>query len=276
MNTIIYKPSFSKILKLAKEKKLFLGSGNPNSNILFIGKEAAIDKNKSPLQYETEYLKNVEDWESNVSLNKQFEDIDNWITKPSPKFNSLYPYKGQKNKVESRNKEGKIIRGEFGTSKTWYNYQKIIDIIYHEGKEGELINFHEHAFCTELNQETGSYSKDIPKSKREESINKRKELFQQAFFREFTIIIVAVGHYVRDFEINLEEIFNMQFNDKLSKHLSQDLKNEYLNMHFDNIENPSKILIHTNQLSMVSNDLINKLGEVCLKFLERKLILENN
>lgn len=269
MTKINYTPSFEEVLKLSKEKDLFLGSGNPNANILFIGKEAAIDKNKSPQQYNKEYSKNVEDWEANFSANTQFEDIDNWLVKPSPVFNSLYPYKGQLNKIESRNKEGKIIRGEGGTSKTWYNYQKIIDSIYFDNKVSELINFHEFAFCSELNQETGKYSKDIPIDIRTESIAKRKELFQKTFFKEFPITIVAVGHYVRDFDINLEDIFKMKFVEELSKEYSAGLNKEYINIHYDDIKNPTKLLIHTNQLSMVSNELITKLSEICKDFLDR-------
>lgn len=263
-----YIPSFKDVLKLSKEKDLFLGSGNPNASILFIGKEAAIDKNNSPQQYEKEYSKNLEDWETNCLLNKQFEDIDDWLTKPLPVFNSLYPYKGQKNKITRNNKNG-------GTSKTWHNYQKITDSIFFNGKESELINFHEFAFCSELNQETGSYSKDIPRSKRTNSIQKRKELFQTQFFKEFPIKIVAVGHYVRDFDVNLEDIFKMKFVEELSKEHSVGLYKEYINIHYDNLEKPNKLLIHTNQLSMVSNELVKTISFICKDFLNKKDTLTN-
>ena len=39
------------------------------------------------------------------------------------------------------------------------------------------------------------------------------------------------------------------------------LKNEFINIHFDSIEKPTRLLIHTNQLSMVSNELVNKVLE---------------
>lgn len=269
MNTIIYNSKFIETIQLAKDRGLFLGNGNPNAKILILGKEAAIDKEKSALQYEQEYLKNNVDWDLNYSSNKQFSDIDNWFVQNKlPVFNSLYPYKGQKNKIERRNKMGTIISGQGGTSKTWYNYQKIIDSIYFNNIPSELINFHEYVFCSELNQETGSYSKDIPYKIRKESIGKRKELFQQTFFKEFPITIVAVGHYVRDFNIDLEDVFKMKFNEEISKTLSEGLNKEYINVHYDNLETPTKLLIHTNQLSMVSNELINRLGKICNYFLE--------
>lgn len=267
MNHVIYNSNFKNLIELAKEKHLFIGSGNPNSKILIIGKEAAIDKEKSASQYEQEYSKNAIDWDLNYQNNQQFTDIDNWfMSDREPLFNSLYPYRGQINKIESRDKTGKVIRGHCGTSKTWYNYQKISDAIYFNGIPSELINFHEYAFCSELNQETGNYSKDVPKNKRAASIELRKELFASDFFREFPITIVAVGHYVRDFNIDLQDIFQMKFNDELSQKYSIGLKNEYINIHFDNLEKPTRLLIHTNQLSMVSNDLIDRLGKVCMDF----------
>jgi len=273
MKTVSYSPEFIEAIKLAKEKGLFLGTGNPNANILFLGKEAAIDKEKSAQQHEREFLKNIADWDYNNSTNNQFTHIDNWITSPSPIFNSLYPYKGQRNTINRKKTVQNQIIYNGGTSKTWYNYQKIIDAIYFNNIPSNLINFHEYAFCSELNQETGRYSNDIPKNKRANSIEKRKELFDKPFFKEFPITIVAVGHYVRDFDIDLQDIFKKTFHEALSQEHSQGLKSEYLNIHFDNPEKPTQLLIHTNQLSMVSNELIRKLGEVCTLFLNGKINL---
>lgn len=269
MNTITYSSEFRKVLQLAKEKGLFLGTGNPNGKIVFIGKEAAIDEKLYPEQHNRELTNNLSDWENNYTNKIQFSKVDNWFDRS--KYNPLYPYKGQRNTIESRNKKGEIVRGNGGTSKTWYNYQKIINSVYFKNSSNNLINYHEYAFCSELNQVTGPYSKTIPKKIRKESIDKRKELFQHTFFKEFTITIVAVGHYVRDFNIDLQDVFQMKFNEELSKKLSEALNNEYINVHFDDLEKPTRLLIHTNQLSMVSNDLIKKVGEVCSLFLDGKI-----
>ena len=270
MNIVNYSPKFNDVIQSAKNKRLFLGTGNPDAKILFVGKEAAIDKEKHPQYYEAEITNNVNDWEYNCNSSKQFDEVENFMYSGLLKYNPLYPYKGQKNKVQSRFENGEIKSGKGGTSRTWYNYQKIIDYLVYEDNKSLNINFHEHAFISELNQETGSYSKDIPINKRAESIEKRKELFATPFFREFPITIVAVGHYVRDFDINLEDIFKMKFHEAFSKEHSVGLNKEYLNIHFDNMQNPTKLLIHTNQLSMVSNELIRKLGEVCSLFLNKK------
>lgn len=271
MEQIIYSETFKNALQFSKTNKLFLGLGNPNAKILFIGKEAAIDKEASTLQYEIEVVNNVTNWEHNCEVNKQFDEVDNWFMDYGiPKYNPLYPYKGQKNTIHRhKNVEDKIISNG-GTSKTWYNYQKIIDALFYNAIQSENINFHEHVFISELNQETGKYSHLVPKDKREKSIANRTSLLETSFFRDFPITIVAVGHYVRDFNIDLEVIFGMNYDNEKSKIYSEGLKNEYINIHFDSIEEPTKLLIHTNQLSTVSNELIKKIGVVCSLFLEGK------
>ena len=266
MEKVVYTPSLKNTILYAKENNLFLGSGNPKGKLLIVGKEAAIDIQNCQQQYELEFKKNATDWENNLINETQFADVDNWFVKDC--YNPLYPYKGQKNTIESRSENGIIKRGHGGTSKTWYNYQKIIDTVYFNSTPSEHINFHEYAFCSELNQVTGSYSHQIPKQLREESIFKRRDLFQLPFFRSFPITIVAVGHYVRDFNIDLQDFFGLTYDAETSKKYSEGLKNEYINMHYDNLENPTKILIHTNQLSMVSNELVFRLGEISQAFLK--------
>lgn len=263
MSKINYTDDFQKAVGL----NMFLGMGNPNGQILILGKEAAIDTSVSKNQYEREIENNIKDWNNNIKHQTSFSDVANWIQ--TGYYNPLYPYKGQLNKVESRDKSGKIIRGKAGTSKTWYNYQKISDCLFNAGKSSNDINFQEHFFISELNQETAKYSQLIAKEKREESIAKRVSLFETEFFRSFPVTIVAVGHYVRDFNINLESLFSVTYDATGSKKYSEGLKNEYLNIHFDNPQNPKRLLIHTNQLSMVSNDLVTRLGVICQSFLSQ-------
>lgn len=268
MQKIEYTGTFRKAVQFSKDKELFLGTGNPNAKLLFVGKEAAIDSDKSQQQYEQEFKKNATDWEHNFKSETQFDAIDNWfIGNRLPLYNPLYPYKGQKNTIESRSENGEIKRGHGGTSKTWYNYQKIIDTVYSNSEPSDYINFHEYVFCSELNQVTANYSHQIPKHIREESIFKRRDLFQEQFFRDFPITIVAVGHYVRDFEIDLQDFFGLVYDAETSRNYSEGLKNEYINVHYDTVDNPTKLLIHTNQLSMVSNELVQRLGAICKSFL---------
>lgn len=274
MKTVSYSSEFTDVIALAKEKQFYVGTGNPSAKILFIGKEAAIDEKLYPEQHQREIENNISDWEKNIVTKMQFSDVDSWFRKDhQPTYNPLYPYKDQKNKIRSvRKKDGIVsVHGEGGTSKTWYNYQKIIDTLISEGNTSLNINFHGHAFISELNQITGPYSNTISKKDRKISIQERKVLFEKPFFREFPITIVAVGHYVRDFDINLQAIFMKTFHEALSKEYTQGLNDEYLNIHFDNPEKPTQLLIHTNQLSMVSTELITRIGQVCSLFLNGKI-----
>lgn len=260
MPTIHYSSDFKEALEVATEKKLFLGTGNPNAQIVIVGKEAAINRNEEQgqLQYAREYGNNIKDWKKNVDESIQSESI-------GFAYNPLYPYKGQFNKLYRSIKQTK--EGNHGTSKTWCCYQRIIDYVYHNQLKSSHIIFHEHVFTSELSQESAKYSNQTNSQKTRDSIALRKELFATSFFRAFPITIVAVGHYVRDYQINLEELFEVTYDSNASAKASTGLKNEYLNMHYDDLNNPKRLLIHTNQLSMVSNALLERIGEVCKNFL---------
>lgn len=272
MNKIKYTLQFKEALNLCKQNKLFLGLGNPNAKILIIGKEAAIDKEKNPGHYEMEVENNVKDWEHNCDNNKQLDEVLSWFAETTEqKYNPLYPYKGQKNTLLRKKKvDGQIVNNK-GTSKTWYNYQKIADKLVNNNSKNNEVNFHENMFISELNQESAKYSHLVAKEKRGQSIIKRKPLFETTYFREFPITIVAVGHYVRDFNVNLEELFGVVYSPELSAVHSKGLNNEFINIHFDLIEKPTRLLIHTNQLSMVSNELVDKVGDVCSVFMKEKI-----
>lgn len=257
-----YNKEFIDVIQFSKNNDLYLGTGNPSSNILIIGKEAAIDASLNHYQYEIEFKNNLRDWESNHIDNKQWSDIKQWS---GDNYNPLYPYKGQKKTVESRDSSGLIKNGAGGTSRTWYYYQKLIDSILNNEDSDDGINFHENCFITELNQVTGSYSHTIPENLRMMSIEERKVLLQQDFFQRFPIVIVAVGHYVRDFNVDLETLFNVQFQDE-----TLDLgSNNWINVHYQKDGNAPKLLIHTNQLSMIKNDLILSLAGICKGFISK-------
>ena len=65
MKKIIYSSEFRQAIEVAKKKKLFVGTGNPNAKILLIGKEASIDEKIYPEQHKLEFINNISDWENN-------------------------------------------------------------------------------------------------------------------------------------------------------------------------------------------------------------------
>lgn len=239
---------------------LYLGTGNPNSNILIIGKESAIDSVINKEQFEREIFNNANDWRRNLAENVSQELVDSWFSS-NPNYNPLYPYKGQLNKIEN-NKTGR----NGGTSKTFYNYQKLIDKIFNENQKSLYINFHENCFITELNSVTAEYSHLVDADERNSSIIKRQDLLAHSFYQSFPVIIIAVGHYVRDFTIDIQKLFNVKFDAETGTIPIS--KTNYINLHYDDIANPSKIVIHTNQLSInITDVLLDQLAHKIKKIL---------
>ena len=116
-----------------KENKEFryIGTGNPDADILIIGKETSVHDNED--QYNRETLNNYSDWQELV---KNYQSIDKTILN-SHSYSPFYPYKGQLFKIDNGNNRG--------TSRTWYNYQKLINLICKKN-ENKDIDFHEHIY----------------------------------------------------------------------------------------------------------------------------------
>lgn len=100
---------------LVDQTSSFIGYGNPNAKILILGKEAAIDTNENVIQHASEINKNVESWKKNIEQKVSQDDIPLWRGNPEC-MNPLYPYKGQKHKVDMKGHESG------GTSRTWFQY----------------------------------------------------------------------------------------------------------------------------------------------------------
>src|SRR5690606_27292489 len=123
------------------EEYMYIGTGNPLSNILIIGKEVALDIDSKEIreqeQYKKEILNNFNDWNNLNSYNS-----DNIVKQDFNYYSPLYPYKGQVLKKDNGQ--------NFGTSVTWMNYQKLYNHIY-QNLDNKCINFHENVFLTEVN-----------------------------------------------------------------------------------------------------------------------------
>lgn len=216
----------------------YIGTGNPNAIILIVGKETAIASD-SKEQIVREMEKNFHEWKNNVKDNDlskiEIKECD-WAN-PNP----LYPYKGQLLKIDNGN--------NFGTSRTWYNYQKLINRIFNT-PENEKIDFHEKVFITETNSTPSQKTKDADPS----SIGFRKDfILRSEFFQSFPVVILAgVGYYMIDEKINeVESIYGVKF---AEKRLAGGKKSQPYWIHY--CDNPKKILINTRQLSINVSDAL--------------------
>lgn len=235
---------------------LYLGLGNPSAKVLLIGKETSNDK----IGFDEMSKINLQSWDDIITENKSFDDI---------RFledNALFPWKGQKYTIRREKKDG-TITGKSGTSTTWYYYQYLTDLIYNLAvkEKNDLIDFHKFCFQSEMNQLNAKQSNDIPKSDllRIKSIKDREKLFALNFFRNFEVIVLASGHYHKDFDFDIQKTFGVKWTGKTNV-LS---KGNWYNLHYDNLENPKRILIHTRQFStLITKELIESIANECRTF----------
>lgn len=260
-----YPKEFERLIKETNEflKGELIGVGNPASNILLIGKEPAIPKEKEQ-QRKLEIENNYKQWKLNLDMNTDISAVLP-MSNIDYDYNPLYPYKGQKYKVrieEVVDGKIKVKQGEEGTSRTWYQYQKIWDFIRFErdNVHSGIIDYHEHCFSTELSSANEKYSSRVLFEDKKTSIEKRKGILCHPFYQGFPIVILAVGHYPKEHGIDLESIFQTKWDTPTCV-----VGKFWYNIHYSATNKP-KLLIHTNQLSMVSNDLIKEIAERCIDF----------
>ena len=217
----------------------FIGTGNPLAKILIIGKEVAIDKDKNPDVYKKEILNNFNDWNNLVDFNLDTIKDKDWYN-----YSPLYPYKGQEFKII--NKEN----NNAGTSRTWYNYQKILKFIT-EGTDNKFIDFHKNIFITEVNSSPSLKTADANR----DSIKFRKEhLLSSDFFQNFPIVIISgIGYFnIIDGNNEIENIFDVEFKEQKFANFSS----QPYWIHFN--KDRTKIVINTHQLSIGISDKLLK------------------
>ncbi len=116
---------FEEFVQECSKNNFYIGQGNPDSEILFIGCEPSVEQKKNNDEHTFECL--------NELNGKSFEDLWN-------------------------------IRQKEGEGCTWSKYQKIIDAAYPNRKHiAGKLDFEEKAFCTELNNVCAHHSADAPK-----------------------------------------------------------------------------------------------------------------
>lgn len=275
-NDVFYNKEFHQILNYCRQHNLFLGEGTPNANILIIGKECGFNKEKR------DRLKKVEKSGSLESLKKEILDISQEEAKSNLKrLDNDYQNIGLPN-----------LKKEINSNPTWRNYHRLVSLI--NGVDKDQItkggsndwDFLDSCFITEVSQlqlPNSNYLKDKIKSDkiRRDSIAKRSKMFHKAFFRRFTIVIVAVGpdyikkgKYKYDFDIEID--FDVKFintihvkpndSDKTNK------KTRWYNMH-KSTKGAPRLVIHTRQLSTVGEPneslypLMDEIANTCKEFI---------
>lgn len=241
-----YTQNFKDAIKL----NTYIGTGNPNKNILIIGKEVATDiedgKNKE-LEFKNlkAFNNNCIDWQKNIDNNINQNDIPNWRFE-NKENNPLYAFKGVEIKKEGH---------------TWRKYQKLNNYIFNKNGNKE-INFQEDFFITEMSvlpaKTTG---KAKIKTDFTDKLQERKKTFLNSnFIQDFPIVILACGDYINGKEIT--EIFKVEFIEQKGS----ERQNFWIHLNSDK----SRLVIHTRQLSAnVSNNLLVGISDEIKKFLNK-------
>lgn len=256
-----YPKEFENLLKTTQET--MIGVGNPNSKILIIACEPSIPE-QDINGIEREIKKNKLLWQRNIDAPTQ---MDEWLLSYNqdinpckgleygcPNYNPFFPYHGQKNSSNSKKN---------GTSRSWWYYQKIIDGIFKFPKQKD-IDFFQKCFVTDLSAENAINQNHTIRENTQLSIKKRTDLFfSHDFFQNFSIIIMCCGHYVRDYEVKPNELFNVPFWGE-----KQDVNREWINYHCIKGNKP-KLLLHTKHLTargLKANDYIAEIAKLCRQF----------
>src|SRR5690606_453808 len=233
------------------EEFKYLGTGNPLSNILIIGKEASIIKDEQKEQYNKEIVDNFNHWKSISDFNS-----DKIKDRQFHNYSPLFPYKGQVLKIDN----GK----NFGTSKTWYNYQKLFNYIFNF-PNNDIIDFHKESFITEVNSTPSRKTVNAIT----DSIPFRKEhILSSNFFQSFPIVIISGVRYFETRKENneIENIFKVNFTEKKFANKENGTQPYWVHLN----KEKTKIVINTHQLSIgISDDLLK---EVAKEIIKSKLI----
>lgn len=257
-----YQKIFENCVKECKENGTYIGTGNPNSNILIVGKETATDiENKANgdelyVLFQKESLKDFQEnaikWNLNIENLVKVDSIPNWISKKDSPLSSnpMFPFKGLHPKFNNL-KEGH----------TWNKYQKLHDLIFLNDisvARQKEIDFHHNFFLTEMNSAPAKFTKDADKS----GIPNRKQFFRESeFFQNFPVIILACSNYISGKEI--EEIFNVNFDKQFGN------GKQLFWTHFNT--DKTKLVIHTRQLSTnVSDDLLKEIAKEVRNFTKQR------
>lgn len=231
----MYKKDFIEFIEKGINN-FYVGTGNPNSKILIIGKESAIETND--LQSFEWYGNNAKDWKNHIE-NKTCEVLEYFVDKKHP------------------------LRKSWGKN-TWSKYQKLSDYILEKESENFKVDFLKHIFTSEIND---SPSKTTSKADKK-NISSRKEILKKSkFIQNFPVVVLACSNYITNDENSREinDIFEVEYIGGEIGTKFYSAGNWYF-LHYN--KNKTKLVIHTRQLSTnVNNELLKDLAEIIRKHL---------
>jgi len=221
----------------------YIGHGNSNSNILFIGKEAGLEIGSEI------YHGSVKSWRDNVDYSK--------------------PYIPEDKKIRNQNH-------------TWFRYQKLYDYILEKlelnkqtiKKDKYEVSFVENVFTTELSSLPAPNTNDAKKQGNfsKELLNRKKSFFMSSFIQKFPVILIFAtdNKYIETYSGEVCELFNVEFNRQIN---CSDRDKIWVHYSKKDATNNPKLVLHTRQLTnSISKDLISNIGDEVVDFMNKNNI----
>ena len=267
-----YSKKFKEAVDFSKEKELFLGYGNPSARILMIGKEQYY-KSSKPSDTEEFYQDLLEKRNevNQINISSWLRNIDEkfvpeWNSNLDANIINNNPQTVFWNQRNIQNKKLKNGEWNLGTSNTYLHYQKIYQNVFLGGVKETNINFQKEFFISELNDLLAEKDFNFKRLRelKQGFISKRENLFKLSFFRSFPVVIIASGHYGRDFDFDIQKTFGVEWTKETIP-----VGKSWINLHYSTDAENKKLLIHTRQLSTsVTNELIEKISKIIKDFLK--------
>jgi hypothetical protein len=211
----------------------YVGFGTPDSKVLFLGKEKAIDKIKRPEDFLYESINNPREWRGYIEKDIYYYE-EKYDKTAKDYVNCFLPYN---------------IKSLGGS--TWSVYNRLLKRILGEANQENNYLF-KKAFLTEINFQPSKLS-TIKKFDHAARI----EFLQHPFYKSFPITILGCGSYLNTDQV--EAIFKV----KHIKNLSE--KRRKLIIYSDGSK---RVLVQTNQLSFaISNEYLAAIREQVTKFI---------
>lgn len=240
--------SLTELFNLSNNHSQYIGTGNPNSKILFVGKEAGIKST------ETSIPGSATSWNAEVN-------------------SYLYTrYTPPKSIPEHRN-----------GNHTWQKYQKLFERISNQinienSKPKDLyeITFIEYIFTTELSNLHANSSKlALKNADFNSNLAERKKIFWKSnFIQNFDIVVIFASdrRYIEKWKGEVQSLFDVVYDDEIQikseKGSVQKIWVHYSNPN-DN-RHPPKLVLHTRQLTNgCLNILIDKVADLITEHVKK-------
>ncbi|MDE6383492.1 MAG: hypothetical protein K2K79_03965 [Paramuribaculum sp.] len=276
-----YSKEFTSLIDSTSEN--YIGHGNPNAKILFLGQEGASDPD-APTEVDgrNDYKRSIEgnrkDWTLNIQNNTGYDDLAECSTPDTLfNYNPLFPYMGQKFQVRSENNHR--LKGAEGTARTWYNYQKLINRIFENISsdrapltKNDKLDFHRLSFHTDMSSVASKKHNERKESGRQ-SVVQRVSFLSSNYFQKFPVVIAAVGHFPREsYKIDSEN--KSYFEKVFDVRIQNTINIGRLWININKCETGAKrLLIHCPQFSAsISDDFISQVANIVTDFAKEQKI----